>query len=177
MNKLMKKKKKGFTLIELIAVIAILAILAVVAVPRVIQYVDKSKKVAIQTEASTIYNAAEAAYNDGKLTKGEVTKGKVTKGKVTTDDNKTGSTTTNDYVENSKDFDDLPVADAVKSLKSQDLLSADTNLTKFGSFKESIKLSDLKDIMNANADNINIDSKGELTGVTGSTSLTAKPEE
>ncbi|MGG7325475.1 prepilin-type N-terminal cleavage/methylation domain-containing protein, partial [Clostridium baratii] len=66
-NKVMKKKKKGFTLIELIAVVAILAILAAVAVPRVIKYVDKSKRVAVQTEASTIYNAAEAAYNDGKL--------------------------------------------------------------------------------------------------------------
>ena len=61
-NKVMKKKKKGFTLIELIAVVAILAILAAVAVPRVIKYVDKSKRVAVQTEASTIYNAAEAAY-------------------------------------------------------------------------------------------------------------------
>ncbi|MDQ0148286.1 prepilin-type N-terminal cleavage/methylation domain-containing protein [Eubacterium multiforme] len=60
-------KKKGFTLIELIAVIAILAILAAIAVPRVIQYVDKSKKVAIQSEAKVIYNAAEAAYNDGLL--------------------------------------------------------------------------------------------------------------
>ena len=67
MNKLMKKKKKGFTLIELIAVIAILAILAAIAVPRVISYVDKSKRVAVQTEATTIYNAAEAAYNDGKI--------------------------------------------------------------------------------------------------------------
>ncbi|MBY0754406.1 type II secretion system GspH family protein [Clostridium sardiniense] len=60
-------KKKGFTLIELIAVIAILAILAVIAVPRVISYVDRSKKVAIQTEAKVIYDAAERAYNEGIL--------------------------------------------------------------------------------------------------------------
>ena len=58
-------RKKGFTLIEVIAVIAILSVLAVIAVPRVIQYVDKSKKVAIQTEAKNLYDAAERAYNEG----------------------------------------------------------------------------------------------------------------
>ncbi|MDF2502972.1 prepilin-type N-terminal cleavage/methylation domain-containing protein, partial [Clostridium sp.] len=35
---LTKKKKKGFTLVELIAVIAILAILAAIIVPRVASY-------------------------------------------------------------------------------------------------------------------------------------------
>lgn len=95
MNKLMKKKKKGFTLIELIAVVAILAILAAVAIPRVISYVDKSKRVAVQTEATTIYNAAEAAYNDGKLTLGN------------------------------KKFDELGVKDVVKSLNGEQLLSND----------------------------------------------------
>lgn len=60
-------RKKGFTLIELIAVIAILAVLAVIAVPRLIDYVDKSKKVAIQTEAKNLYDAAERAYNSGML--------------------------------------------------------------------------------------------------------------
>ena len=61
-------KKKGFTLIELIAVIAILAILAIIAVPRVITYVDRSKKVALVENSRVIYNMAETAYNDGKLT-------------------------------------------------------------------------------------------------------------
>ena len=160
MNKLMKKKKKGFTLIELIAVIAILAVLAVVAVPRVITYVDKSKKVAVQTEASTIYNAAEAAYNDGKLTKGEVT----------------ASTTTDDYVKNSKGFDDLNIENAVKSLQSQDLLSADTNLTKFGSLKGSITLSGLKGIMNAKTDEIDVDSQGVLQEMPGTGSTTVQKQ-
>lgn len=63
-----KKKKKGFTLIELIAVIAILAILAAIAIPNVISYVDKAKKTSIQTEAATVYNAGAAAYNDGNST-------------------------------------------------------------------------------------------------------------
>ena len=51
-------KKKGFTLIELIAVIAILAILAIIAVPRVITYVDRSKKVAFVENSRVIYNMA-----------------------------------------------------------------------------------------------------------------------
>ena len=123
MNKLMKKKKKGFTLIELIAVIAILAILAVVAVPRVIKYVDKSKKVAVQTEAATIYNAAEAAYNDGKLTTGNVVKD--------------ANNNVTNFVKTSKDLDTLRIENAVKSLEDQDFLSANTNLEKFGNFKTS----------------------------------------
>ncbi|WP_194190107.1 prepilin-type N-terminal cleavage/methylation domain-containing protein [Clostridium chrysemydis] len=61
------KKKKGFTLIELIAVVAILAILAAVAVPKVITYVTKSKEVAVKTNCKIIYDATQAAYNDGKL--------------------------------------------------------------------------------------------------------------
>ena len=155
MNKLMKKKKKGFTLIELIAVIAILAILAVVAVPRVIKYVDKSKRVAIQTEASTIYNAAEAAYNDGKLTDGELT----------------ASTTADKYIKNSEGFDKLSVANAVKSLKSQDLLSGDENLDKFGTLN--LNLSQLKKIMSAKTDEIDVDSQGVLQKMPGTTATTA----
>lgn len=132
MNKLMKKKKKGFTLIELIAVIAILAVLAVIAVPRVISYVEKSKKVAIQTEASTIYNAAEAAYNDGRLKVGD------------------------------KKFDAITVTEAVTALKSQDLLSGDTNFDKLGSDRT---LKNLKDIMNTDVNNIQINGDGVYTEI------------
>lgn len=134
MNKLMKKKKKGFTLIELIAVIAILAVLAVIAVPRVISYVEKSKKVAIQTEAATIYNAAEAAYNDGKL-------------KIKDGNPLVGET-------GAKSFDEVTVSNAVTALKSQDLLS-NVNTNKFKNI-ENIKLKDLKTIMNANLDDIKL---------------------
>lgn len=147
MNKLMKKKKKGFTLIELIAVIAILAILAVVAVPRVIKYVDKSKKVAVQTEAATIYNAAEAAYNDGKLTTGNVVKD--------------ANNNVTNFVKTSKDLDTLSIENAVKSLEDQDLLSANTNLEKFGNFKTS-DLKELKKIINAKTDDIQVNSQGVL---------------
>lgn len=61
MNNL-KKKKKGFTLIELMAVIAIIAILAAVLVPTVNGYITRSKKTAVITQVRTIVNAAEA-YN------------------------------------------------------------------------------------------------------------------
>lgn len=140
-NKVMKKKKKGFTLIELIAVVAILAILAAVAVPRVIKYVDKSKRVAVQTQASTIYNAAEAAYNDGKLTITNTTGGK-------------------------NNFDDMKVSDIVKTLKDEDLLS-NTDTSKLGT---DMTLGKLKEIISANEADIQVDNKGVYTGITPATS-------
>ncbi len=149
MNKLSKKKKKGFTLIELIAVIAILAILAVIAVPRVISYVDKSKKVAVQTEATTIYNAAEAAYNDGRLKTATVT------GNKPTIANNAASLVTNG------DFDKVKVKDAVNSLTAQDLLS-NVNTSKFGAVQSSITLGELRTIMNADVNKLNVDSNGQL---------------
>jgi len=57
-----KKKKKGFTLIELIAVIAILAILAAILVPKISGYSDSAKKGKAIADAKIIVNAA-AAYN------------------------------------------------------------------------------------------------------------------
>ena len=58
----LKKRKKGFTLIELMAVIAIIAILAAVLVPTVTGYINRSKKTAIVTQVRTVINAVEA-YN------------------------------------------------------------------------------------------------------------------
>ena len=153
MNKLMKKKKKGFTLIELIAVIAILAVLAVIAVPRVISYVEKSKKVAIQTEAATIYNAAEAAYNDGKL-------------KIKDGNPLVGET-------GAKSFDEVTVSNAVTALKSQDLLS-NVNDSKLIKKQENITLNDLKTIMNTDVNNIQIDGDGVYTGISNQKSTPGK---
>lgn len=59
---LTKKKKKGFTLVELIAVIAILAILAAIIVPRVANYTSKASNAKYLADAKTIANAVEA-YN------------------------------------------------------------------------------------------------------------------
>ena len=46
-----KKKKKGFTLIELVAVLAIIAILSAAFVPKVGNYITEAKKVAVLNEA------------------------------------------------------------------------------------------------------------------------------
>lgn len=65
MNHLMRKKKKGFTLIEVIVVIAILAILGAILVPNVLGYRQKAEKSNIQTSAKTIVSAIDA-YNADK---------------------------------------------------------------------------------------------------------------
>lgn len=62
-----KKKKKGFTLVELIAVIAILAILGAIIVPKVTGYTDKADKAKVQADAKTVLTAVQA-YNADKGT-------------------------------------------------------------------------------------------------------------
>ena len=49
-----KKRKKGFTLIELVAVLAIIAILSAAFVPKFGKYITEAKKVAILNEAKTV---------------------------------------------------------------------------------------------------------------------------
>lgn len=56
-----KKKKKGFTLVELIAVIAILAILAAIIVPNVTGYQAKSKISSVKANAKTVLNVINTA--------------------------------------------------------------------------------------------------------------------
>ena len=55
-----KKKKKGFTLIELVAVLAIIAILSAAFVPKMGNYITEAKKVAVLNEAKTVVTAYEA---------------------------------------------------------------------------------------------------------------------
>lgn len=58
----LKKKKKGFTLIELMAVIAIISILAAVLVPTVNGYIKRAKKTAVVSQISNLVTAIET-YN------------------------------------------------------------------------------------------------------------------
>jgi len=61
-NEIIKKKKRGFTLIELIAVIAILAILGAILVPKISGYSDSAKAAKAISDAAIIVNAV-SAYN------------------------------------------------------------------------------------------------------------------
>ena len=143
-------KKKGFTLIELIAVISILAILAIIAVPRVITYVDRSKKVALVENSRVIYNMAETAYNDGKLT------------------DKDGVSLTEKN--NNKDFGSIPVIDAIDSLDRNGIINKnDEELKKITDYRDDYevnmaRLRDLQTLINTPIDKISIDSKGNLAG-------------
>ncbi len=56
-----KKKKKGFTLIELVAVLAIIAILSAAFIPKFGKYITDAKKVAVLNEAKTVVAAYESA--------------------------------------------------------------------------------------------------------------------
>jgi len=70
MYKLFRKKKRGFTLIELIVVIAILAILAAIAIPSFIgitAQADAKVELANAKNISTAFNAYQALNPDAML--------------------------------------------------------------------------------------------------------------
>lgn len=59
-NLLKKRKKKGFTLIELIVVIAILGILAAVLIPKFTGFQDKARSAQVLVQAKQYATAADA---------------------------------------------------------------------------------------------------------------------
>ncbi len=62
MIKLIKKKDKGFTLIELMIVVAIIGILAAIAIPNFMRYQAKSKQSEAKGNLGSIYTS-EITYN------------------------------------------------------------------------------------------------------------------
>lgn len=63
----MKKSEKGFTLVELLAVIAILAILVIIALPNVINMYTKARVGAFESEAKSLYKAAQQKFMADQL--------------------------------------------------------------------------------------------------------------
>jgi len=68
MNELSKKKKKGFTLIELIIVIAIIAIIAAIAIPKFGKVKDDANIASDQANAKIIATAVAQGVSDGEIT-------------------------------------------------------------------------------------------------------------
>lgn len=60
MRQNMKKKGKGFTLVELIVVIIIIAIIAAVAIPRITAFQENARKSRIQSEHRQLVTAIQS---------------------------------------------------------------------------------------------------------------------
>lgn len=126
MNLTKKRKKKGFTLIELMAVVAIIAILAAVLVPTVNGYIMRAKKTAIITQIRTVVNAVESYDATANTRVSSVTD--VTVGMLAGESDSTDSTVAN--------------FKAQKLLEKTDISKINPSL-KYSDAKEMNSLSDL----------------------------------
>ena len=71
----LKKKSKGFTLVELIVVIIIIAIIAAVAIPAITSFQDNARKSRIQSEHRELVSAIQSyiGAQDDPSKPGEIT--------------------------------------------------------------------------------------------------------
>lgn len=68
----MKRNVKGFTLIELIVVIAIIAALAAILVPSIMGYIKHARATRLNSNARSVYSAAQLAIVDVNVAQGTV---------------------------------------------------------------------------------------------------------
>jgi len=66
----MKKRDKGFTLIELMIVVAIMGILAAVAIPAFIRYIQRAKTSEATSNVQKIYSGSVAYYDAEHVMRG-----------------------------------------------------------------------------------------------------------
>lgn len=66
MSKLLRKRVKGFTLVELMIVVAIIGILAAIAIPRFANLIDKSKEGATKGSLGALRSAVGIYYGDNE---------------------------------------------------------------------------------------------------------------
>ena len=66
----MKKKKKGFTLVELLAVVVVLSVLLVITVPKILEVIENAQKQAYKESVELMAHTARLQYQTGEVTGG-----------------------------------------------------------------------------------------------------------